>query len=523
MTTALELQYFGSTPATKVYRGTTAIELLRDGVDYFDAVDAEIAKALGPGDAIYMLCWHMDPAFDLKGRTGTAAVPLSQLLAEKASKGVDVRVIIWTGRILGDPSVFPRKNPMAGNSIAARTLRTQTVHGVSAPPLENRVLLDWSGYATGSHHQKMVLVISGNGSDMVAFVAGIDPWVFRRDEAPHTSMSDPADGSPFGWHDMGIALHGEAALGVYNAFIARWRETVTLPPKKQSVPGSFTLEPMNPSAPAPLPSVTPAAPAIARPKQAVQVLRSRWGFKYGPPASSLLTYWDDPPGGTSAIVEIFTTLKEAILGAKDYIYIEDQYLDDNLTGDPFSHYWTLIPYLASVAKLRDVKLIFLGSGRGDPNDVSTGPQNTTFDGGPQKIATQLTAAGVDPKSRIALWRLKPATVHSKCILIDDRFAAIGSANIMSRSMSGEDSELQVAFVDEGDLIRDFRIELWAEHHNIPEPRSAQLTTALQNIETARGLWRADWLPASSPDLWSAPGKPPGFGHLPNQIEFVGPS
>jgi phosphatidylserine/phosphatidylglycerophosphate/cardiolipin synthase-like enzyme len=245
----------------------------------------------------------------------------------------------------------------------------------------------------------------------------------------------------------------------------------------------------------------------------------------------LVTLWDDPPGSTSAIVEVFTTLKQAFLAAEHYIYIEDQYLDDPkkfgvpLTGDPFWHYWTLLPHLAAAAKARDVKLIFLGSGRGDPNDPEPqrGPQNVTFGGYPQKIANQLTANGIDPKDRIALWRLKPATVHSKCVLIDDRFAAIGSANLMSRSMSGEDSELHVAVVDEGNLLRDFRVELWAEHHNIPAPRSAGVMTALQEIDTAVGLWRRSWLPSGSTDLWSAAGKPPGFAPAPNQIELVGPS
>jgi phosphatidylserine/phosphatidylglycerophosphate/cardiolipin synthase-like enzyme len=528
MTSALESKYFQSqlSGGGPIFSGSTEVEPLADGVAYFNALDAAIAAAKGAGDAIYILAWRMDASFDLLGRTGAAAVPISQLLAAKRHATVDVRVVLWTGTFFGDPN-FPIGNPMQDNFRAAQTLRRQVIPGTSAPPLRERVLLDWSGAATGSHHMKAVVVISGGGTDIVAFVTGIDPWKYRRDSAPHTSFSDPSDGLPFGWHDAAIRLNGAAARAVYDTFVDRWREASTLPPKRylsSLLPPA--LEPFNPSAGPPLPTAPPTAPVVNRPQQAVQILRSRYAWKYENPLSPKRTRWDGPPLSTGGFYEVFRTFKKAILAAVKYIYIEDQYLRDNPVG---SVAFSLFPHLVAVAAARDVKLIFVGSGRGDPDDPpgQRGPKNQTFQKAGDlkvKLADELLINyGINPALRMSVWRLKPATVHSKLMMIDDRFLAIGSANIHSRSMTGEDSELHVAVVDEGDLIRDFRVSLWSEHFNIPVAgRPAGVQAALENINIALGLWEPNWLPPGNLDTWIVHDRPPGFIPRPNEMERVGP-
>jgi phosphatidylserine/phosphatidylglycerophosphate/cardiolipin synthase-like enzyme len=538
MTTQLESKYFQRIGGGPVFSGSTDVEPIADGVAYFNALDTAIAATIGAGDAIYILGWRFDAAFDFRGRTGAAAVPVSQLLAAKRHAGVDVRIVLWTGVVLGDPGSFPFANPCQDNLRAARTLRKELVPGSSTPPLADRVLLDWSGASTGSHHMKAVTVVSGGGANMVAFSTGIDPWKYRRDSAPHTQDVDPKDGSPFGWHDAAVRLNGAAARAIYDTFVQRWREASTLPPKKYYLDFNTALsEPVNPpSAVPPLPA-PPSAPTISRPQQAVQVMRSRYAWKYAHPLSPRKQEWDGPPLNTGGFYEVFETLKKAILAARRYIYIEDQYLGDSPSSDT-SKGFSLLPHLAAVAAARDVKLIFVGSGRGDPDDPpgQRGPANQTFasvgrglggliPGLKASVADELqNNFGIDPASRISVWRLKPATVHSKVMVIDDRFLAIGSANIHSRSMVGEDSELHVAIVDEANLIRDFRIALWSEHFNLPDSgRPAGVQAALEDLDIALGLWRSNWLPTTAVDSWIVPDRPVGFLPLPKELEFVGPT
>jgi phosphatidylserine/phosphatidylglycerophosphate/cardiolipin synthase-like enzyme len=95
------------------------------------------------------------------------------------------------------------------------------------------------------------------------------------------------------------------------------------------------------------------------------------------------------------------------------------------------------------------------------------------------------------------------------VLVDDVFASIGSANFFSRSMTGTDSELGCTFVATGSAVRNLRVRLWAEH--LRTPLNGQFTPALEDLDTALGIWRAQWLPADRPaDTWSRAGSPAGY-------------
>jgi phosphatidylserine/phosphatidylglycerophosphate/cardiolipin synthase-like enzyme len=87
-----------------------------------------------------------------------------------------------------------------------------------------------------------------------------------------------------------------------------------------------------------------------------------------------------------------------------------------------------------------------------------------------------------------------STVHTKLMLVDDVFASIGSANFFSRSMVGTDSELSCTFVTTGPSVKDLRrVRLWAEH--LRTPLNGQVVPALEDLDTALGIWRIEWLPA----------------------------
>ena len=159
-----------------------------DGAYYFKQVSDAIDACVSAGDAIYVTSWFLDPTL----RLTPAADPLGDRLVAKAAAGVDVRVILfslravegdssqeWLGMTAAQMGVFAlgfwEKSRAAvgaanNNSVVAHALRTQVPAGGGAPPLSDRVLLDWSG--TWGLHVKGV-VVRAAGSTM-GFVGGID-------------------------------------------------------------------------------------------------------------------------------------------------------------------------------------------------------------------------------------------------------------------------------------------------------------------------------------------------------------
>jgi hypothetical protein len=75
-------------------------------------------------------------------------------------------------------------------------------------------------------------------------------------------------------------------------------------------------------------------------------------------------------------------------------------------------------------------------------------------------------------------------VHSKVCIVDDVFATIGSANANGRSFL-LDTELNIAWLDAAEKVRDFRLDLWSELLGLPAAEIARWEP-----ETFVAKWRA---------------------------------
>lgn len=88
-------------------------------------------------------------------------------------------------------------------------------------------------------------------------------------------------------------------------------------------------------------------------------------------------------------------------------------------------------------------------------------------------------------------------VHSKITIIDDKWAMIGSANAMRRSLY-TDWEHSVSFLDESETgVKEFRKRIWAEHFNRPNTPAGADT--MDDIDDAIAHWDSAnpfWNPAS---------------------------
>jgi phosphatidylserine/phosphatidylglycerophosphate/cardiolipin synthase-like enzyme len=529
--TTLKSRYFGPAHA---FDEETEISFLIDGRDYLGTLEDEITKTLA-GDRVYLVDWFFDPTLDLGGRKpGDAGfLEVGDLLAQRASAGIDVRVILNGGQFLASVNAAS----FFSNYLAMVDLRARVPPTASAPPLASSVLYDWTGAeVTGSHHQKAAIVV--RGGVLTAFVAGIDINPLMLDAPPHNAR---AIGSPlvlWGWHDGGVRLVGGAATAVYENFASRWEEAATLPPSTLWVKSGFTFPTKvtyTPPGAVSVPALAAQSVANATPDTSVQVLRSRYYTKLNRPGAGRQP-WRTAGGGQ--LSEVHATLTRAISAAQQYIYVEDQFLADHPPLKPDfldSAAWqildrlidartpgfSLMPALQAAVK-RKVKVIMVGSGYADPGDMFTGEKNID-------LSRQLTElADVDP-SLVAVWRLLQQTVHTKLMIIDDEFAAIGSANLQARSMIGVDSELHVAIVSAGPTVQRLRAKLWAEHLNITYASAPPaLVQALEDPADALGMWRRAW---GSGDRWFTAGNPSGFtpaalvpGTLRTQVvrAYVGP-
>jgi phosphatidylserine/phosphatidylglycerophosphate/cardiolipin synthase-like enzyme len=484
---------------------------LVDAEVYFTELDSQLRRARA-GDTLLIAGLEIDPSIDLQGRSESdpGHLALGEQLALLAADGVDVRLLIAGRAFASSVPWGGGLGPFRENARVADDLRRLRVAGTAAPPLAGRVLLDFSGAMLGSNHQKAV--VAHIGGELTSFVGGIDLSANRFDAGPHDRLR--LDGERWGWHDMAVRLRGEGARRVWEIFRQRWQETLTLP-NEHYLRTPVRRRRLNPRralpAPGPAPDVVPAiSPGVA-----VRVLRSTYRRKIESRLPFKRRNWDALPDAGAQ--EVFRTVVTALSAAERYIYIEDQYLEESLGGDAA---FELYPYLLAAA-MRGVKVILLGSGTRDPDDPGPhpGPIN-------QELNADLKTKLVDPlppelRENVAVYRLENCTVHAKLILIDDAFANIGSAHIFSRSMMGTDSEMSAAVATSTTLVRDLRVALWGEH--LRAPLKVELTSALEDLDLAMGIWRSAWLPEGADrSTWQTPGRPAGF--LPDEraLALVGP-
>lgn len=494
----LEAKYFATgADAGQVYSESSTVEPLLDGYEYFNAVRAAI-DATGAGDVVYLLGWWVEHACPTHlPRTDIEAMELKALLATKADDGVDVRVAIWANPHLLDHSTLASwfgvdgfLNVVSRNVASAVAMRSYPGAGAT-PPLSDRVLLDHSGEYVGSHHQKAVFVKAGD--QVSAFVGGIDFQDSRWDQPPHrahtktiTSAGGSTTSIAWGWHDAGVKLTGPAVDGVLENFRSRWNEAISLPDASYELDGATAL--YNPAKlQAPVANVPPPPPT-SPPHQSVQVLRSLGKVKTS-------TFWGaSTPWADVALADglrqVRKTLLKAIGAATRYVYVEDQAYDSPAV---------LFPALVAACE-RGVKVIAVAPGVADPHDGAGNP--TLPREIPERVQEGVVAAIVGSnRSNFAFYQVDATTVHSKIVLIDDEFLCIGSANFRDRSLQetpdGCDSELSIAAVDAGTLVRDVRRRLWCDHLNV-DPNDATVREQLEPLGSGLGLWRPAWATSGAP-------------------------
>lgn len=311
----------------------------------------------------------------------------------------------------------------------------------------------------GSHHQKFVIV-----DGQLCFLGGLDLCDHRWDDRKH-AMPNPlrisrgAPHKPF--HDVQAYLTGDAVGRLVQLFESRWAKA-----------GG---EPLDLGAVA-VPARTHPPPTGAVPLAAQRVAFSRTD-PYG------------APDGTPDCHEIGKLHVDAITAAERLIYAETQYFSSRHIGA------ALCQRLRAGGAPLDVVLVLNMEAETLKEELAIGLAQA-------KVIGELRQAAHGTQHRLGIYYTLPSSedggepdratyIHSKLMIVDDRFLTMGSANLTNRSV-GLDTELNLSVETDqpqgplGQSIRGARYDLIHEHLGLDRfDESASLVAALDQLAHAR--------------------------------------
>ncbi len=380
---------------------------LVDGAEYFRQLRKAIRRARR---SIVIIGWDFDANIRLDPEAAPAE-SLADLLiaATRANPDLHVRILIWGF------STFYGSNH-------------QPVVSFSDPWYADQPRIHFvfdDNYPLGaSHHEKIVCI-----DDSLAFVGGIDLTAERWDTQEHR-VDDVRrreyDGQPFSpVHDLQMVVDGNAARTICAIARRRWREVTG-----QSIPASGFREPIWPDLE---PDLRDVEVAVARTRPAY--------------------------GDQAAIREIERLNVDALNSARHSIYLETQYFTAQVIGD-------VLERRLSEPDGPEIVVVVTKESDGWVEQFAMGSNR-------DRLLRRLMAADRFGRFR-AYYPVVPAqddephsvSIHSKVVIVDDRFVRVGSSNLNNRSM-GCDTECDLAIEarrdDVCEAIAKLRNRLLAEH------------------------------------------------------------
>ena len=382
---------------------------LIDGAAYFSAVADAMDQAQ---ETIFIAAWDIDSRIPLLRGNGTPddRTAFGDFLNAKVKRtpGLHVYILNWD---------FPMLYVQEREWLPILKLGWKT-HGRICYRQDDQ-------HPVGaSQHQKLVVI-----DNQVAFCGGLDLTNSRWDTPEHRVV-DPRRTTPDGgayppFHDIQMAVQGEAAEKLGQLFTDRWQwatgHRIAVPKTASASPWPENLPP--------------------------DLLDIQMGISRTLPAYK----------GRKQVLEVETLYTDGIKAAKKGIYIETQYLTSAKIAGALEN--SLSQELGP-----DICIVL-------PRESSGWLEQSTMDSIRARVLKQLSAADGHHRLQVFYPALddekNTVYVHAKLMIVDDRLALIGSANVSNRSMRF-DSEcvLAVAAKEDdrvGEAILSLRNRLLAEH------------------------------------------------------------
>lgn len=470
-------------------RRNVRLQWFVDGRDYYWQLSEAILHAR---ERIYIHDWWLSPEFYFR-RPGTLAWRLDHLLKRKAEEGVQIHVILYN-------EVSNLFTPTDSGYAKSRLMQLHPNIYVQRSPSHLK-----TGTFYWAHHEKMCVV-----DEMVGFVGGFDLCFGRWDTPSHALIDDammddrpydqddtllgpvrdgaeahvwpgqdyanervaewqnlthpeidliPRDKVPrMPWHDVGLQIVGQPARDLCRHFCQRWN--MLLRTKKHSRRMSFLLPP---------PDLT---------------LREIQRFGIMGTCEAQICRSAGPWSlSTSKTVEhsIQNAYLKAIEQSDHFVYIENQFFVTSTTMES-----TEIENRIGLALVERIMrahsegthwraVIVIPATPGFPMGydhpesgsvrIISALQYLSISRGPNSLFGRLERVGINPHEYIGFFALRnwgrmrsgqlvteQVYPHDKIMIVDDRLAIIGSANINERSMRGDrDSELACVVRDQDQL------------------------------------------------------------------------
>ena len=458
---------------------------LVDGRDYMWNVSRAISMAK---DVIYIHDWWLSPELYMRRPAAISQKwRLDRLLQRKAREGVKVFVIMYRNI----NSAIPIDSEYSKFSLLDLH---PNVFVQRSPNQFRQNTFFWA------HHEKLCLI-----DHMVAFVGGIDLCFGRWDTPQHSVVDDKMTGfeqsdeprdadhcqlwpgkdysnprvqdfyaldKPYEemydrgkvprmpWHDIHMQIVGQPARDLTRHFVQRWN--YILRQRKPTRPTPFLLPPpdLNQSD-----LETLGLDGTCE----VQILRSACEWSLGTPGIT-----------EHSIMNAYIKMIEQ---SDHFVYIENQFFIsscevegtkvENMIGD------ALVERIVRAAQRKEdwraVVVIPLMPGFQNTVDEQDGTsvrlimqcQFRSICRGEASIFGRVRAAGIEPEDYIQFYSLRswgkigPSKqlvteqlyIHAKCMIVDDRIAIIGSANINERSMLGSRDSECAAVVRDTDILK----------------------------------------------------------------------
>jgi phospholipase D1/2 len=406
--------------------------VFRDVATCFAAMRSSLLKARS---SIVIVGWDIDSRCRLVGPSGTPddgfpaeLGPFLKALAERRPN-LKIHLLLWDFSPIYalEREAFPRAK-------------------LDWPPAVSLWLDDC--LPTGSsQHQKLVIV-----DESVAFSGGLVLTIRRWDTAQHLvddpHRVDPGDTPYDPFHDVQAVVDGDAAAALADIARQRWHDAsgTHLPPfeKGDAWPDNVRAEFEN------------VGVGIARtiPKDETR----------------------------EEVREVERLFCDMIASAERHLYIENQFLASGTIAEAIARRLKAKPAL-------DVLIV-------TPNSLHSWLELMALTYGRTRFRKILEASGETERIRIVYPRVqdgrasKAVMIHSKVMIVDDRIARIGSANLNNRSM-GADSEcdlvVEAASDEDRAKIAALRNSLIAMHCGVSEQQAAQTIAATSLVAASRTL------------------------------------
>ena len=392
------------------FRPGNAVRPLIDGLPAYRRIGEAVDMATR---SVWVTVAFLAEGFRMPGGRGT----FFELLDRAKRRGLDVRVLFW--RVNPETELF-----------GPRVFSGTAEHRQFLLERGYRFEARWDRAATGyCQHQKSWVIDAGTATETI-FVGGINLNPDGMVEPGHTGTGQI--------HDAYVELSGPSATDVHHNFVHRWNEA-----SEREQPDGVWPPTGGNQLPFPSSISPPRGPSW------VQVQRTVPSNRYSNCPTT--------PGGPAADItagerSIFDQYLDAIRAARRSIYIENQAFE-----------------LLEVAKElqqaldRGVRVAILvpsepalqaRSARAQPSMSSFTEHMRLFAG-----CDDFTLFAISGRSPGGL--RSDVYVHSKLMVVDDRWATVGSCNLHRASVAGN-LELNVSVWDPH-VARSLRCELMAEH------------------------------------------------------------